>query len=161
MNHHKFIFGMLLVCLCFFCLCVENKEHVTGDNSSYQDICTKKLSVGPSDVDRKECVDAGGTIVVGGDGSRCVCGCRDLRVIYTRDRIGGRRRKRRCRDCGEEVWTMERLPQACAAARRGSPKAAFNAGHLSNSAPLILPSWLASYCSTALVPAAAASIAGG
>jgi hypothetical protein len=38
------------------------------------------------------------------------CGCRDLRVIYTRDRFGGRRRKRRCRNCGHEMWTMERLP---------------------------------------------------
>lgn len=38
------------------------------------------------------------------------CGCRDLAVVYTRDRIGGRRRKRKCRNCGEEMCTMERLP---------------------------------------------------
>ena len=38
------------------------------------------------------------------------CGCRDLRVIYTRERIGGLRRKRRCRNCGHEMWTMEGQP---------------------------------------------------
>ena len=38
------------------------------------------------------------------------CGCRDLRVVYTRERIGGLRRKRKCRNCGEEMWTMEGQP---------------------------------------------------
>ena len=46
-------------------------------------------------------------------GLRCrACGCRDLRVIYKRDRIGGARRKRRCRNCGRVMWTMEQQPQA-------------------------------------------------
>jgi hypothetical protein len=38
------------------------------------------------------------------------CGCRDLRVVYTRERIGGLRRKRRCRNCGKEMWTLEGQP---------------------------------------------------
>ena len=38
------------------------------------------------------------------------CGCKDLRVIYTRQRIGGLRRKRQCRNCGRQMWTMERPP---------------------------------------------------
>lgn len=40
------------------------------------------------------------------------CGCRDLRVVYTRERIGGLRRKRRCRHCGKEMWTLEGQPAA-------------------------------------------------
>ena len=36
------------------------------------------------------------------------CGCKHLRVIYTRQRIGGLRRKRECRNCGRQMWTMER-----------------------------------------------------
>ncbi|MCX6011822.1 MAG: hypothetical protein NTV30_00100, partial [Chloroflexi bacterium] len=47
------------------------------------DICTKKLSAGPSEEERKECADAGGAIAVGGDGSRCVCKCRDENVPCT------------------------------------------------------------------------------
>jgi hypothetical protein len=38
------------------------------------------------------------------------CGCRHFRVVYTRERIGGLRRKRECRNCGKAMWTMERLP---------------------------------------------------
>jgi hypothetical protein len=38
------------------------------------------------------------------------CGCKDFRVIYTRDRIGGIRRKRECRNCGKAIWTMEGQP---------------------------------------------------
>ncbi len=38
------------------------------------------------------------------------CWCRDLRVVYTRDRTGGRRRRRRCRNCGREMLTMEGQP---------------------------------------------------
>jgi hypothetical protein len=40
------------------------------------------------------------------------CWCPDLPVAYTRDRIGGKRRRRRCRNCGEEMWTMEEQPAA-------------------------------------------------
>jgi len=38
------------------------------------------------------------------------CGCRDLRVIYTR-RIGGARlqRRRECRYCGTRMTTSERI----------------------------------------------------
>jgi hypothetical protein len=79
MNYPKFIFGMLLICLCFSSLCVEKKEIVTGGDSN-PGICTKKLSAGPSEEERKECVDAGGTIAVGGEGSRCVCKCMDENV---------------------------------------------------------------------------------
>ena len=38
------------------------------------------------------------------------CGCRHFRVVYTRERVGGIRRKRECRNCGKPMWTMERLP---------------------------------------------------
>jgi DNA-directed RNA polymerase subunit RPC12/RpoP len=40
------------------------------------------------------------------------CWRRDLLVAYTRDRIGGKRRRRRCRNCGKEMWTMEEQPAA-------------------------------------------------
>ena len=40
------------------------------------------------------------------------CGCRDLRVVYTRKRAGGLRRRRVCRNCGKEMWTMEGQPAA-------------------------------------------------
>ena len=38
------------------------------------------------------------------------CGRKHFQVIYTRERIGGLRRKRECRNCGKPMWTMERLP---------------------------------------------------
>jgi transcriptional regulator NrdR family protein len=37
------------------------------------------------------------------------CGCRDLRVDYTRPVVNGRRRVRKCRHCGRRVVTNERL----------------------------------------------------
>lgn len=37
------------------------------------------------------------------------CGCRDLRVIYTRHQRGGRiRRRRECRHCGRRITTDEK-----------------------------------------------------
>ena len=38
------------------------------------------------------------------------CGCRHFCVVHTRERIGGIRRKRQCRNCGKAMWTMEGLP---------------------------------------------------
>ena len=35
------------------------------------------------------------------------CGCRDLRVLYTRQRPGGIMRVRICRHCGRRVITRE------------------------------------------------------
>lgn len=36
------------------------------------------------------------------------CGCRDLRVVYTRPKPGGRiMRRRECRHCGRRVTTWE------------------------------------------------------
>lgn len=36
------------------------------------------------------------------------CGCRDLRVVYTRQRPDGKiRRRRECRHCGRRVTTYE------------------------------------------------------
>jgi hypothetical protein len=44
-------------------------------------------------------------------GLRCPeCGCRDLPVLYTRNCLRGRRRKRRCRNCGRNLWTTEQQP---------------------------------------------------
>jgi len=38
------------------------------------------------------------------------CGCRHLRVIYTRRAIGGRiMRRRECRNCGRRMTTYERV----------------------------------------------------
>ena len=44
-------------------------------------------------------------------GIRCPgCGCKDLRVYYTRSLTGGRIRRRRiCRNCGRMVSTTEKL----------------------------------------------------
>lgn len=37
------------------------------------------------------------------------CGCRDLRVYYTRKQRNGQvLRRRYCRNCGERVFTVER-----------------------------------------------------
>jgi len=37
------------------------------------------------------------------------CGCRHCPVLYTRPRGKGIVRKRRCRNCGHEFFTVERL----------------------------------------------------
>ena len=36
------------------------------------------------------------------------CHCRDLRVIYTRKRLGKIMRRRECRHCGKRMTTFER-----------------------------------------------------
>jgi len=36
------------------------------------------------------------------------CGCRDLRVVYTRQRRRGIIRRRQCRHCGRRMLTWER-----------------------------------------------------
>jgi transcriptional regulator NrdR family protein len=36
------------------------------------------------------------------------CGCRDLRVVYTRPRATGVIRRRECRHCGHRMTTWER-----------------------------------------------------
>lgn len=39
----------------------------------------------------------------------CVCGCCDLRVVYTRKMLGGKLvRRRQCRNCGWRMLTYER-----------------------------------------------------
>lgn len=40
------------------------------------------------------------------------CGCRDLRVYYTRPRSYGILRVRICRHCGRKMTTRETLPKA-------------------------------------------------
>lgn len=41
-------------------------------------------------------------------GLGCVCGCRDLRVVYTRPTWGNRiMRRRECRHCGRRMTTWE------------------------------------------------------
>ena len=37
------------------------------------------------------------------------CGCRDLRVIYTRRSIGQIIRRRECRHCGRRMTTREKI----------------------------------------------------
>jgi hypothetical protein len=39
------------------------------------------------------------------------CGCRDWRVVYTRDRMRGIRRLRACRNCGHRLVTFEQPAQ--------------------------------------------------
>jgi len=38
-----------------------------------------------------------------------ICGCRDFRVQYTRERPGSKMRVRICRHCGHKFITMERV----------------------------------------------------
>lgn len=51
------------------------------------------------------------TINPDGRGIACpICGCRHLRVIYTRRALGGKLvRRRECRFCGKRITTWERL----------------------------------------------------
>jgi transcriptional regulator NrdR family protein len=43
-------------------------------------------------------------------GLRCNCGCRKLRVLYTRARPGGMLlRRRECKECRERITTWERV----------------------------------------------------